>query len=288
MVDGLLGEEEPVGELGVGEAVGEQREHLELAGRETGRGWLGSARGGRGGSPDRPVGDLASGPCGCRRLRSRRAARCPPERRRRTRRATGRRPATTGSRVRSHTAAAPSQSPSAMRAKGSGTLVRAGASIPTVRRHQSASATLPVEELVGGERVEGGQLPAAASRSSALQAASARATATGMIRWTSPVGAARSRASSSRSSAVRPVAAPERDGPGHDESGYAADRRGVRVPDHLPGELRRCRIPALLEHRDSPATRACTGARRRGRGRSSRRSRRAGPGRRRRAPRLRT
>ena len=151
------------------------------------------------------------------------------------------------------------------------------------RRSRPPGATSPPRHLQSrrsAERVEDGQLPCGGVEVVGAPGGLARAT-----RRHDPLGLAGGGGEVAGLVEPlvggRPVAAPERDGPGHDEGGYAADRRGVRVPDHLLGELRRCRIPALLEHRAPPATRACRGARRRGRARSSRRSRRAGPGRRR-------
>ena len=45
------------------------------------------------------------------------------------------------------------------------------------------------------------------------------------------------------------LAAPHRHGAGHDESGYAGDRRYVRVPDDGVRQPRRRGIAALFEHR---------------------------------------
>ena len=258
MVDGLRGEEEAVGQLGVGEAVGEQREHLELAGRETGGVGSGLLAWAAGDHLTGPAATSASGRCGSHGSGRGEQLDARPS-------------VVDGLGVRQADALPPrAAEPLPYRCcpgpvavghsrEGLGNArVRAGTSIPTVRRHQSSLRQLPRQEVVGGERVEEGQLPCGRVEVVGVQAASARATATGMMRWISPVDAARSRASSSRSSAG-PVAAPERDGAGHDEGGYAGDRRHVRVAGSPPP--RAASLPHTGPARASrpPATRACTG-----------------------------
>ena len=203
VVDGLLREEEPVGELGVGESVGEQAEHLELARGEAGRVGSGLLRGARAGPPARPASASQQRAAGLDGAQARRAARCPSARRRRTRRATGRAPC--------HQRAADplprrrGPDPVAVghpreRVGDAGPRGRVEPGGP--RATSPASASSQRRELVGGERVERRRAPGGRRRGRrSVQAASARATATGRIRWTSPVSAARSRAWSSRSSA---------------------------------------------------------------------------------------
>ena len=193
--------EEPCGHLCVGEPLGEQGQHLELPRGEPG-----------GVPPGLLLADRAApvSPASCRsRSRARRVASAPmrpellarlPGVVQRTPSGRGSPPATTGSpRVPTPRQPPPSR-PRASAGRAPRSRRPPGPRRPRRCSHQDSSPLSMAVKIWCSTSRATASSRAIASRSPRTQAASALASATGTMRWASPVAAARSRASSSRTS----------------------------------------------------------------------------------------